>query len=73
LFGDEISFHWLPGYAPELNPVERVWSHTKYAELANNLPADATALWKDVFRSLTAKRRRPDLLRAFYRHTGLAL
>jgi transposase len=20
---------WLPGYAPELDPVEMVWSHTK--------------------------------------------
>lgn len=72
-FGDDITFHWLPGYAPELNPVEGVWSHTKYAELANNMPADATALWKDVFRSLMAKRTNTHLLRGFYRHTGLAL
>jgi len=32
--------HWLvveplPGYAPELNPVEALWSHLKGVELAN--------------------------------------
>jgi transposase len=25
----------LPAYAPELNPVEFIWSHTKYGDLAN--------------------------------------
>ena len=72
-FGDEIKFHWLPSYAPELNPVEGVWSHTKYAELANNLPADVIVLWRDVFRSLTGKRKNATLLAASYHHTGLAL
>lgn len=73
LYGDEVQFHWLPGYSPELNPVERVWSHTKYSDLANNLPENIVVLWRDIFRSLTAKRRNPKLLGAFFRHAGLAL
>jgi len=28
----------LPGYAPDLNPVEMIWDHTKYADLANFFP-----------------------------------
>jgi transposase len=73
LFGDQIEFYWLPGYAPELNPVEQVWSHTKFAELANNLPIDIAALWQDVYWSLSDKRRSPTLLKAFFHHAGLAL
>lgn len=29
------SFEYLPPYCPELNPVEHVWSTTKYGRLAN--------------------------------------
>jgi transposase len=29
---------FLPGYAPELNPVEYLWSHWKQHELPNFLP-----------------------------------
>lgn len=72
-FGSDICFEFLPAYAPELNPVEQVWSHTKYAELANNIPQDINALWRDVYRSLNAKRMNPVLLKAFYRHAGLRI
>jgi transposase len=35
LFGDErFWIEWLPPYAPDLNPVEHVWKHTKYDDLA---------------------------------------
>ncbi len=33
-----IVVEWLPAYAPDLNPVEHVWSHTKYGDLANFAP-----------------------------------
>ena len=32
--------HFLPPYAPELNPPEYLWTHAKYRELANFVPAD---------------------------------
>lgn len=72
-FDDDIVFVLLPGYSPELNPVERVWSHTKYCELANNIPADIHALWRDVYKDLRTKRKRPGLLRSFFQHAGLHL
>jgi putative transposase len=36
----------LPGYAPELNPVEQVWNRLKWTHLANAAPADSTELHK---------------------------
>ena len=72
-FGNNVQTHLLPGYAPELNPVEQVWSHTKYAELANNIPDDITQLWNDVSTSLSRKRKKPALLKAFFRHARLTL
>ncbi len=33
-----IEFEYLPAYCPELNPVEAMWSHAKYADLANYVP-----------------------------------
>ena len=33
LAGDErFRIEWLPSYAPDLNPVEHVWNHTKYGD-----------------------------------------
>jgi transposase len=37
-----IQLHFLPGYAPELNPVEFLWSWLKRHALANFCPDTAT-------------------------------
>lgn len=31
-------FEFLPPYAPELNPTEQCWNHTKYTDLPNFIP-----------------------------------
>jgi transposase len=36
--GGRIWIEFLPGYAPELNPVEYLWSHWKQYELPNLCP-----------------------------------
>jgi transposase len=33
-----LHVEWLPAYAPDLNPVEAIWSHAKYSCLANYVP-----------------------------------
>ena len=68
-----VSVEWLPAYAPDLNPVERVWAHTKYADLANYLPDDLDAVATAVTDSLEAKRTEQALLRSFFTHAGLTL
>lgn len=34
----------LPGYAPELNPVEQLWNYLKWTKLANDACADSNEL-----------------------------
>jgi transposase len=48
---------WLPPYAPDLNPVEHVWGHTKYGDLANFCPDNIDVLQAAVVTSLAKKSR----------------
>ena len=62
----------LPAYAPDLNPVEAVWSHLKRS--IGNLAVDGVdhllAIIKNRLKSI---QYRTDLLEGFLAHTGLAL
>lgn len=68
-----IVLEWLPAYAPDLNPVELAWSHTKYADLANYTPDDVAALEAAVVDSLTATRGQRSLLASFVQGADLKL
>ncbi len=70
---DWFEVEWLPAYAPELNPVEMVWNHSKYGDLANFIPEDVNDLQQAVRTSLENTRGQTQLLRAFFRYTGLEL
>jgi transposase len=70
-FPHRLRVEWLPAYAPELNPVEQVWTRTKYADLANYIPDHVRALGRAVSRSIRRTRRRQSLLRSFFQHTRL--
>ena len=61
----------LPGYAPELNPVELVWGNIKHCELANVCAADLDALRPRLRRGGARVHRHPRLAYHFLRHTGL--
>lgn len=64
---------WLPGYAPELDPVEHVWGHTKHDDLANYIPDDLEALAADLDTSLGHTSIDQKLLRGFFRYARLKL
>ncbi len=68
-----FEFEWLPPYAPDLNPVEHVWSHTKYSDLANYIPDDLLDLEVEAESSLQETRRRPELLGSFFHGAELEL
>lgn len=72
-FGRSVDVEWLPPYAPELNPVEQVWGHTKYADLANYIPDDVLELACEVIDSIEATSRDQGLLRSFFKHAQLRL
>nr|WP_261570353.1 transposase [Frankia gtarii] len=63
----------LPSYAPELNPVESVWSLLKRGELANRVLTDVDHLAGLVRRGLGRVQRRPGLLDSCLAGTGLTL
>jgi transposase len=61
----------LPAYAPELNPIEYLWGNVKGNDLANYAPKDLWELSEAARRALFKKRRRPKLIRAFWKQTEL--
>jgi transposase len=69
----DVVIELFPPYAPELNPVDYVWSYVKYGRLANFCPQGLVELRQHVTAELSALRRRPDLLSSFFRATGLTL
>lgn len=62
----------LPAYAPDLNPIEGVWSHVK-SSLANLAATGVDHLATIVHNRLRRIQYRPDLLTAFLAQTGLTL
>jgi len=74
LFGDErFWIEWLPPYAPDFNPVEHVWKHTKYDDLANYVPDDLLDLEIEFELSIGRTGDRPGLLRSFFHAAELEI
>jgi transposase len=61
-----LDIHFLPPYAPELNPDEGVWANAK-ARLANGRPDDFRALYQRLYSALQGLRQsQPRLRRCFH-------
>jgi transposase len=70
--------HWLvveplPGYAPELNPVETLWSSLKGVELANLAGDTLAEVTAAAERGIQRIRSTHHLAYRFLRHCGLSL
>jgi len=65
-----IQLEPLPGYAPELNPDEVVWHTLKAKELANGACVDLPELRQEVEQAIRRLRRRPDVIRGYFREAG---
>jgi transposase len=63
----------LPGYAPELNPVEGLWSNLKGVELANLAADTVQEITAAAERGVQRIRATPHLAYSFLRHCGLSL
>jgi hypothetical protein len=63
----------LPAYAPELNPVEGLWSCLKAVELANLASPTLAEVIDQAYRGIERVRRTPHLAYSFLRHTGLSV
>jgi transposase len=63
----------LPGYAPELNPVEPLWSSLKRVELANLAGTSLEEVVAAAERGIQRIRHTHHLPFSFLRHCGLSL
>jgi len=68
-----IVVEWFPTYAPELNPVERIWSHAKYVDLVNFAPDSFQDLEHAFLDSMTRTKNQKSLLSSFFKSTLLKL
>jgi len=66
-----LTLERLPPYAPHLNPVEQLWNHLKYQELANYTPADVYELDATLTQKLETARETNPRLKSFVK-TALA-
>src|ERR1035437_2232526 len=69
----EIVTERFPAYAPELNPEELVWQHTKYSRMSNFAAHNTVVLRRKLAAELRTLSQQPQLLRAFIQHTELPL
>lgn len=63
----------FPGYDPDGNPDEWVWSWAKYGKLCNLCPADMEHLFKSMWDALDELKHRPSLLASFVMAAGVPL
>ena len=67
-----LTLHVLPGYAPDLNPDELVWSHAKRTGVARNPLRKGEKLKDRVDAQLPSMAEDPALVRSFFAHPSIA-
>ena len=67
-----LTLHILPGYAPELNPDEAVWSHMKRTGVARAPLRKGERLRDKIDAQLAAIKAAPKLIRSFFRAPSVA-
>jgi transposase len=67
----KLTLHFLPGYAPDLNPDELVWSHVKRSGVARCPLQKGEKLGPRIHEQLAQIGREPKLVRSFFRHPSI--
>jgi transposase len=67
-----LTLHFLPGYAPELNPDELVWRHMKRTGVARSPLRRGEKLQEKIEAQLAKIRRMPSLVRSFFQAPSVA-
>lgn len=68
----KLTMHFLPGYAPDLNPDELVWSHTKRSAAKRGPLKSGEKLQARVDEELSKIKENPALVRQFFKHPTVA-
>lgn len=69
---DWLRVERLPGYAPDLDPVETLWGNIKGQELANRCADDLAEAGTAVRSGMARVRGSPELPFSFLKHAGLS-
>lgn len=67
-----LTLHFLPGYAPDLNPDELVWSHIKRTGVARAPLRKGEKLAEKIDAQLAEIKRLPELVKSFFRCPSVA-
>lgn len=62
-----LRLFYLPPYSPDFNPDEEAWNHLKNCELKAHQKSDKAGLRRATVRSLRRMKRRPNLIRSFFK------
>jgi len=68
----KLTLHFLPGYAPDLNPDELVWSHAKRTGVARSPLRQGEKLRDRVNAQLDAIANDSELVQSFFDHPSVA-
>ena len=68
----KLQLNYLPGYAPELNPDELVWSHMKRTGTAKKPLKAGEQLQPRIDADLRAIQKKPALIRSFFKAPSVA-
>lgn len=68
----KLTLHFLPGYAPDLNPDERVWSHVKRTGSARRPLQKGEKLRERIEEQLAKLQKLPCLVRSFFQAPSVA-
>lgn len=71
--GRRLWLERLPGYAPELNPVEGLWQHLKHVELRNVVCLDLEHLREELRLAFARIRHKRKLIQSFFAEAGLKI
>lgn len=67
-----LTLHFLPGYAPDLNPDELVWSHVKRTGVARRPLRKGENLRDKIDAQLAQIQKMPQLVRSFFKAPSVA-
>jgi transposase len=68
----KLTLHFLPGYAPDLNPDELVWSHVKRTGVARRPLQKGEKLEEKINGQLAEIKNKPNLVRSFFNTPSVA-
>jgi transposase len=68
---DRLKVHRLPPYAPELNPVEYLFSALKRSDLGNYTPRTLQQLEKHATKSLRKRKKNHNFIHSCFKASGL--